>query len=111
MAEEEIFEEFETDVINSDVIVGGVFIAGNWAIGSVVITPIPNQPTAFIVSGLDLSGDGDINYNVSVKTNQPWQRVKGVSVAAPGIRTFEIRIYRTNNTATRIHYFVYRDPS
>lgn len=110
MAEEEIFDEFETDVYNSDVMVGGVFSPGNWAMGSVVIKPIPNQPTSFLVSGLDLSGSGEVNYNVSVKTNQPWQRVRQVSIAAPGIRTFEVTIYRTNNTATRVHYFVYREP-
>ena len=108
---DEIVEDFETDVYNSDVIVGGVFTAGNLAMGSVVIEPVPNVVTMFRVSGLDLSGSGDITYLASVKTNNPWSRVRQVSVAAPGIRTFDLTIYRTTNTATRVHYFAYRNPS
>lgn len=108
--EDPIFESFETDVYDSDVVVGGSFSAGNWAIGSVVITPIPNKETSFTVTNLDLSGRGQIYYQVSAKTNDPWIRVREVTVNNMNTRSFDIVIYRTSRTPTVVHYFVYRDP-
>lgn len=106
----ELTEEFETEVYAQDVMVGGVFSAGNVVHGSVVITPTPNTPTFVTVSGLDLSGSGRIIPLVSAKTSVPWTRVREVSVAEVTESSFRVYIYRTNNTATRVHYLAYREP-
>lgn len=90
---------------------------GNWAWGSVVIKPEAGTVTSVTISGLNLLGEGDVNFQASAKSTVPWNSMGEVGVApAENASSFEedptqfrIIIYRTTTVATRIHWMAWRD--
>lgn len=90
---------------------------GNWAWGSVVIAPEAGSISSVTVSGLNLQGEGDVNFQASAKSRYPWTSMGETSVVPPdGASNFEedptqfrIFIYRTTSAATRVHWMAWRD--
>lgn len=90
---------------------------GNWTWGSVVIKPEAGAVSSITVSGLNLLGEGNVNFQASAKSTVPWSSMGEVGVApAESAASFEddptqfqIYIYRNTSVATRIHWMAWRD--
>lgn len=93
---------------------------GNWTWGSVVLTPESvATETSITVSGINLEGEGPVNFQASAKSAYPWTAMGEVGVAPPEEASsfdedptaFRIFMYRATKAATRIHWMAWRDVS
>lgn len=91
---------------------------GNWTWGDVVIRPeAASVDNSVTISGVALTGEGDVCFQASVKSAYPWQAAGEVGVAPPEGNTsfeddptsFRIFFYRTTTAATRVHWMAWRD--
>jgi hypothetical protein len=96
--------------INAPVFVDGTIQAGNIQSGVTTVTPVPNTPTSATVSGLSLSGTGDLYVQLTPISAFPGETVQGVGVTNVTGASFDIVIMRTTDTPTQIFWFVTRDP-
>lgn len=115
MEEDGFEQDIPDEVINDNLEVTGCLTASNWVIGAEWITPVANTPTSVTVTGINIGGTGEINYQVTASSEVPGLRVKEVSVSnthktTGNPSTFEIWIYRTDTTATLVNYILYREP-
>lgn len=105
---------------NEDVDIPEGLFAGNWIWGNIIVTPTANDITFIDITGLNVSGQGELFPQASVKSAYPW-----VSTGMVGISTLEgdvnpwdgdgtqirLAFYRINDSETRIHWMVWRAPS
>jgi hypothetical protein len=92
---------------------------GNWQWGDVVIKPQPGARTSIDVTGLNIDGEGDVFYQVSVKSAYPWVTARMATVTDINDTAnlnedptqFRIWFWRRTDYPTRIHWMVWRNPS
>jgi hypothetical protein len=84
------------------------FSAGNIHAGTVSITPVANVPTTVQIRGYELMGSGPVDVQVTMQSSDP-SITRMVGTQDEGPRRFNIWLYRTNTTATIVHYFVMRN--
>jgi hypothetical protein len=88
---------------NMDVL--GVFTSSNIAYGTINITPSPNVPTSFNVTGLNLMGTTFTAF-ATAQTTVPGTQVTGVGVQNVSATGLTVWLTRTNNTSTGISWMV-----
>jgi len=88
---------------NMDVL--GVLTAANIAYGTINITPSPNVPTSFNVTGLNLMGTTFTAF-ATAQTTVPGTQVTGVGVQNVSATGLTVWLTRTNNTSTGISWMV-----
>ncbi|MFE2563018.1 hypothetical protein [Streptomyces mirabilis] len=88
---------------NMDVL--GVFTASNFAYGTINITPSPNVPTSFNVTGLNLMGSTFTAF-ATPQSTVPGTQVTGVGVTSVSAGGLTVWLTRTNNTSTGISWMV-----
>lgn len=98
----------DPSIINDSVDVTGALQAGNIAAGVETVTPVANKPTKHSVTGLSLEGRGPVRVIVTAETGVPGSTFKEVTTADHTPFGFSIWVYRTNTTATNIHWFAIR---
>lgn len=98
----------DPSIINDSVDVTGALQAGNIAAGVETVTPVANKPTKHSVTGLNLEGRGPVRVIVTAETGVPGSTFKEVTTADHTPFGFSIWVYRTNTTATNIHWFAIR---
>lgn len=98
----------DPSIINDSVDVTGALQAGNIAAGATAVTPVANKPTKYSVTGLNLQGRGPVRVIVTAESAVPGSAFKEVTTADHTPFGFSIWIYRTNTTATNIHWFAIR---
>lgn len=89
-----------------NVSIDGTLSAGNIQVGRTTITPVPNTPTSFNVTGLTLKGS-PVRVVASASTSVPGTRVTGVGVTNHSATGFTLWVTRTDNTATVIDWIAY----
>lgn len=92
---------------------------GNWVWGNIIVQPQAGERTVIDITGLNLSGQGDIYPQASVKSAWPWTSAGHVSIGIPEggpnqweageTQSFKIVFSRVNESETRIHWMVWRD--
>jgi len=97
------------EVRNSDLRISGGLRAGNWEQGRVDITPVANTPTSVAVSGLSLTGAGDIVGLCTSVTSVPGTAVVETSVTSVASTGMTVVIYRTNTVTTAIDWMMWRN--
>ncbi len=95
-------------IIADDVVVTGALDAGNIAAGVTSLTPVANKPTKVVVSGLNLQGTGPVRVIATAETSVPGSTFREVTTADHTPYGFSIWGYRTNTTATNIHWLALR---
>lgn len=95
-------------IIADDVVVTGALEAGNMAAGVTSLTPVANKPTKVVVSGLNLQGTGPVRVIATAETSVPGSTFREVTTADHTPYGFSIWGYRTNTTATNIHWLALR---
>lgn len=98
----------DPSIIDDSVEVTGALDAGNIAAGVEAVTPVANKPTKYVVSGLNLQGRGPVRVIVTAETSVPGSTFREVTTADHTPFGFSIWVYRTNTTATNIHWFAIR---
>lgn len=84
----------------------GVLTSGNWAYGTVSITPsAANTPTSATVTGLSVDGSTFIAL-VSANTSVPGSQVTGVGFSSLSSTGLTVWLTRTNTTATNVTWMV-----
>jgi hypothetical protein len=96
------------EVRNHDLRISGRLKAGNIEMGQVEITPVANTPTSTTVSGLSLAGTGDVIGLCTTQTSVPGSEVHESSVSSVAATGMTVWIYRTNTTATKIGWLMFR---
>lgn len=104
---------------NEDLDVPEGISVGNWEWGNVIVQPQAGERTSVDITGLNLTGTGDIHPQASVKSSWPWTSAGAVTIGIPdggltqwdeGVtQSFTIVFARTNGSDTRIHWMVWRD--
>lgn len=93
-----------SNVCNVDI--NGALTAGNFAWGSVSITPsAANTPTSAAVTGLDVRGSTFIGF-ASASTSVPGTSVTGVSTNGVSASGLTVWLTRTGTTATTVNWLV-----
>lgn len=96
---------------------GGLSV-GNWAWGYVRVVPEKNTRVTVDVTGLNLSGEGQLIPQVQVHTSHPWSACGYASVftATDGVdlwntesNAFRIVFVRNNKAETWISWMVWRE--
>lgn len=99
-------EDSEVTVTADVMNVGGLLNAGNFAFGTVNITPTAaNTPTSVNVSGFGLAGT-TFTAQVTPVTSVPGTTVLGVGAVNPSATDLTIWLTRANTTSTGVHWMV-----
>jgi hypothetical protein len=98
-------DAFTTTIIGDATVTNGVLRADNIASGNVTITPVANTPTSVTVSGLSVTGSTFTGQATAV-TTVIGSTVQGVSVSSVTATGLLVWVYRTNTTATGVHWLV-----
>lgn len=98
----------DPSIIADDVVVTGAIEVGNMQPGVSVVTPVANKPTKFAVTGLNLQGTGPVRVIASPESSVPGSQFKEVTTADHTPYGFSLWVYRTNTTATNIHWLAMR---
>lgn len=95
-------------IIADDVVVTGALEMGNMQAGITTLTPVANKPTKVVVTGLNLQGTGPVRVIATPETSVPGSTFREVTTADHTPYGFSIWGYRTNTTATNIHWLAMR---
>lgn len=98
----------DPSIIDDDLVVTGALEVGNIAVGVTTLTPVANKPTKVAVSGLNLQGTGPVRVIATAETAVPGSTFREVCTADHTPYGFSIWGYRTNTTATSIHWMAMR---
>jgi hypothetical protein len=98
----------DPSIVVGDVTVDGALEAGNVAFGVELVTPVANTPTPHVVTGLALKGSGPVRVQVSPLSAVPGSTFIEASIRNPTPDGFTIWVYRTNTTATNVHWLAIR---
>lgn len=103
---------------NEDLSIPQGITVGNWTWGNIIVQPQAGEPTTVEITGLNLSGEGDIYPQASVDSAWPWRSSGQVTIGVPDsglnqweeglTQSFKIVFARTNDSDTRIHWMVWR---
>jgi hypothetical protein len=103
--------------INDAVYVDGTFSASNIAVGRALINVSADVVSSVAVTGLTLTGTGNVYVQATAYTNAASARtgvtagVRNVSAGSPSESGFTLYIYRTTNTNTHVFWMAMRDPA
>lgn len=98
----------DPSLVTDDLSITGALEAGNMAWGTLNITPVANQPTKGLVTGLSLQGRGPVRVWATVNTTVPGSQIKEVTVFNQSSTGFELWLYRTNTTVSTVHWLAIR---
>ena len=98
----------DPSIVDDDVVITGALEVGNIAVGVTTLTPVANKPTKVAVSGLNLQGTGPVRVIATAETAVPGSTFREVCTADHTPYGFSIWGYRTNTTATNIHWMALR---
>jgi hypothetical protein len=98
-----------TTIFRDDMQVAGDVTFGNWAWGSVDITPVANVPTSANVSGLSLQGNGTVVVQVTPYTAVPGTTVLGATANSISSSGMTVWLLRTNTTLTTVFWMMWRN--
>ena len=93
---------------NHDLRITGGIKTGNWRFGKVSITPVANTPTSTTVSGFTLAGSGTVHGYCTPVSSVPGSEVQEASVTSVAATGMTVWVYRTNTTATDVHWMMWR---
>lgn len=95
--------------IDDDLIINGTLEAGNWWWGIARISVRGGDQSTTQIRGRDFQGTGEMVPQVTARSAYPWTRVEEISVDSPGDNSFDIVIFRTNDTDTDAVWMVWKD--
>lgn len=98
----------DPSIVDDDLEVTGAIEVGNIAVGIVSVTPVANKPTKVVVSGLNLQGRGPVRVIATAESAVPGSTFREVTTSDHTPYGFTLWVFRTNNTATNIHYLAAR---
>jgi len=98
----------DPSIVVGDATITGALSAGNIRTGTINVSPVPNTPTPVTVTGLNLTGTGPVRVQLTAVTAVPGGTLREVTLRNPSPDGFVLWVYRTNATATNIHYLAIR---
>jgi hypothetical protein len=98
----------DPSIVDDDLEVTGALECGNIAVGIASVTPVANKPTKHSITGLNLQGRGPVRVFATASSTVPGSTLREVTTSNHSPYGFDIWVYRTNTTATSIHWMAIR---